>query len=83
MSAFVPVTLAFKDLSYEVKSSTGLEMLCLLNNVSGVFLAGRICALMGESGAGKTITNDAVDVDCAATGQCLHTYSNKIDPLRS
>ena len=40
--------LSFKNVSYEVKSSTGSDTLRLLNNVSGVFRAGRMCALMGE-----------------------------------
>jgi hypothetical protein len=44
-ASFIPVTLAFKDLSYEVKASTGSEKLRLLSNVSGVFTAGRMCAL--------------------------------------
>jgi hypothetical protein len=44
-ATFIPVTLAFKDLNYEVKASTGSEKLCLLSNVSGVFTAGRMCAL--------------------------------------
>ena len=44
-ATFIPVTLAFKDLSYEVKASTGSEKLRLLSNVSGVFTAGRMCAL--------------------------------------
>lgn len=44
-ATFIPVTLSFKDLSYEVKASTGSDKLRLLNNVSGVFSAGRMCAL--------------------------------------
>ena len=44
-AAFIPVDLSFKDLCYEVKASTGSEKLRLLNNVSGVFSAGRMCAL--------------------------------------
>jgi hypothetical protein len=49
---FTPVDLTFEDLVYEVKASTGNETLRLLNTVSGVFGAGRLCALMGSSGAG-------------------------------
>ncbi|KAL9185143.1 LOW QUALITY PROTEIN: hypothetical protein ACHAXT_002920 [Thalassiosira profunda] len=59
-AAFIPVNLSFKDLCYEVKASTGSEKLRLLNNVSGVFSAGRMCALMGESGAGKTTLMDVI-----------------------
>lgn len=44
-AAFLPVQLSFKDLSYEVKSSKGSNTLRLLNNVSGVFSSGRMCAL--------------------------------------
>jgi len=50
---FVPVDLTFKSMVYEVKASKGDETLRLLNEVSGVFNAGRMCALMGSSGAGK------------------------------
>lgn len=47
---FTPVDLTFEKLGYEVKASTGDEILRLLNEVSGAFLAGRMCALMGSSG---------------------------------
>ena len=52
-ASFTPVDLSFRDLCYDVKASTGSDKLRLLNNVSGVFSSGRLCALMGESGAGK------------------------------
>jgi ABC-type multidrug transport system permease subunit len=52
-ASFIPVDLSFRDLCYDVKASTGSDKLRLLNNVSGVFSSGRLCALMGESGAGK------------------------------
>lgn len=52
--AFTPVTLSFEDICYDVQSSKGKETLRLLNNVNGYFEAGRMCALMGSSGAGKT-----------------------------
>jgi hypothetical protein len=44
---FTPVDLTFKDLTYEVTASTSGEKLRLLNEVSGAFTAGRMCALMG------------------------------------
>lgn len=44
---FTPVDLTFKDLVYEVDASTSGEKLRLLNEVSGAFTAGRMCALMG------------------------------------
>jgi ABC-type multidrug transport system ATPase subunit len=53
LTAFTPVDLSFHDLCYEVKASKGSEKLRLLKSVSGIFRSGRMCALMGESGAGK------------------------------
>jgi ABC-2 type transporter len=50
---FTPVDLTFEKLVYEVKASTGGETLRLLNEVSGIFKMGRMCALMGSSGAGN------------------------------
>jgi len=49
---FIPVDLTFEDICYEVKASTGDGTLQLLNNVCGVLRGGRMCALMGSSGAG-------------------------------
>lgn len=47
---FIPVDLTFKNISYEVQTSTGNERLKILNDVSGCLKAGRMCALMGSSG---------------------------------
>lgn len=47
-SKFIPVDLAFSNLSYEVKASTGSKKLRLLNDITGMFKSGRMCALMGE-----------------------------------
>lgn len=44
---FTPVDLTFCKVVYEVDASTNNEKLRLLNEVSGVFAAGRMCALMG------------------------------------
>jgi len=44
---FTPVDLTFDKLIYEVDASTKKEKLRLLNEVSGAFTAGRMCALMG------------------------------------
>lgn len=51
--SFRPVTLSFKQLSYEVKASTSSERLLLLNDISGIFYPGRMCALMGEVSASQ------------------------------
>lgn len=57
---FIPVDLSFENLCYEVTASTSKDKLRLLNEVSGVFKAGRMCALMGSSGAGKTTLMDVI-----------------------
>lgn len=53
---FTPVDLTFEKLVYEVKASTGDETLKLLNEVSGAFVAGRMCALMGSSGVSRSLS---------------------------
>ena len=52
---FKPVDLTFQDICYEVTASKGKGTLRLLNNVNGVFKAGRMCALMGSSGKYYTL----------------------------
>lgn len=47
---FTPADIFFDNLVYEVTASTASDTLRLLNEVSGVFRAGRMCALMGSSG---------------------------------
>lgn len=49
---FKPLTLSFQNLGYEVTASTTNDRLKLLKGVSGIFRPGRMCALMGSSGAG-------------------------------
>ena len=49
---FLPATMTFEDICYDVKSSTGGDTLRLLSNVNGILKSGRMCALMGSSGAG-------------------------------
>lgn len=58
--SFKPVTLTFENVCYDVKSSKGNETLRLLHNVDGAFRSGRMCALMGSSGAGKTTLMDVI-----------------------
>ena len=58
--SFKPVGLSFENICYDVKASTTKEDLRLLDNVNGAFKAGRMCALMGTSGAGKTTLMDVI-----------------------
>ena len=51
---FKRVDLTFKDVHYTVKASTSDEKLELLKGIFGVVEAGRMTALMGSSGAGKS-----------------------------
>ena len=48
------MTLAFRDLSYSVTLPKGQGEKQILSNVSGMFRPGRVAAIMGPSGAGKT-----------------------------
>lgn len=57
---FTPVDLSFKDICYDVSASKGKGTLRLLNNMSGIFRRGRMCALMGSSGAGKSTLLDVI-----------------------
>ena len=58
--SFKPVTLTFENICYDVKASTGSETLRLLHKIDGAFRSGRMCALMGSSGAGKTTLMDVI-----------------------
>ena len=62
---FTPVDLTFENLVYEVVASTSKETLRLLNEVSGAFKAGRMCALMGE-------------VTLSTPGDCSNIFAGRI-----
>jgi ABC-type lipoprotein export system ATPase subunit len=57
---FKRVDLTFKDIHYIVKASTSDEKLELLKEIDGIIEAGRMTALMGSSGAGKTTLMDVL-----------------------
>lgn len=75
---FTPVDLSFDNLVYEVTASTSKETLRLLNEVSGVFKAGRMCALMGSSGGMSFVIFSTIAVAakwfvrCALNNFILH-----------
>ncbi|RLN88945.1 hypothetical protein BBJ28_00016557 [Nothophytophthora sp. Chile5] len=59
-----PVSVAFKDLWYTVQASAGpgqpVQSLDLLKGITGFALPGKITALMGSTGAGKTTLMDVI-----------------------
>mmetsp|Transcript_5811 Transcript_5811/g.16301 ORF Transcript_5811/g.16301 Transcript_5811/m.16301 type:complete len:1475 (+) Transcript_5811:148-4572(+) len=57
---FKRVDLTFEDIHYTVMSSISKEQLELLKGIDGVVEAGKMTALMGSSGAGKTTLMDVL-----------------------
>ncbi|XP_042448173.1 ABC transporter G family member 28-like [Zingiber officinale] len=75
-----PIEVAFKDLSLTLKGSKRK----LLRSVTGKIMAGRVAAVMGPSGAGKTTFLNAVAgkaTGCDMTGHVL--INGKAEHLRS
>jgi len=57
---FPRVNLTFKDIHYTVTASTSDEKLELLKGIDGYIEGGKMTALMGSSGAGKTTLMDVL-----------------------
>jgi len=57
---FEPVTISFRDINYTVFPRNMKAGKQLLHQVSGIFRPGRLTALMGSSGAGKTTLMDVI-----------------------
>jgi len=73
---FTPVTLTFTDVCYDVKASKGKDTIRLLNDVNGIFEAGRMCALMGSSGvSGSSSCHDCLRFIVSFTPLLLYSIS--------
>eukprot|EP00547_Thalassionema_nitzschioides_P003473 CAMPEP_0194202806 /NCGR_PEP_ID=MMETSP0156-20130528/2735_1 /TAXON_ID=33649 /ORGANISM="Thalassionema nitzschioides, Strain L26-B" /LENGTH=1424 /DNA_ID=CAMNT_0038928407 /DNA_START=109 /DNA_END=4383 /DNA_ORIENTATION=+ len=59
---FQKVDLTFRDIHYTVTSSITKEKIELLKGVDGIIEAGKMTALMGSSGAGKTTLMDVLSL---------------------
>lgn len=74
------IEIAFKDLTLTLKGSKKK----LLRSVTGKLMPGRVAAVMGPSGAGKTTFLSAIAgkaTGCETTGMIL--INGKIEPLRA
>ena len=74
------IEIAFKDLTLTLKGSKKK----LLRSVTGKLMAGRVAAVMGPSGAGKTTFLSAIAgkaTGCQTTGMIL--INGKTEPIRS
>ena len=87
MTNVEPLNLVFKDLTYKVideKESklkgTNIEKI-ILNNLTGCFRHGRLTAIMGPSGAGKTSLLEVISKQ-SKLGEVkgnLYLNGNKVD----
>eukprot|EP00536_Pseudo-nitzschia_multiseries_P009814 jgi/Psemu1/242415/estExt_Genewise1.C_2850020 len=59
---FQRANLTFKDIRYTIVSSIGNEKIELLKGIDGLVEAGKMTALMGSSGAGKTTLMDVLSL---------------------
>lgn len=75
---FMPVTLSFENICYDVTASKGTTTLRLLNNVDGIFESGRMTALMGSSGCGKTTLMVSLGKDIQRYVCCRRSYRSPI-----
>ncbi|CAM0908439.1 unnamed protein product [Alopecurus aequalis] len=74
------IEIAFKDLTLTLKGSKKK----LLRSVTGKLMPGRVAAVMGPSGAGKTTFLSAIAgkaTGCGTTGMIL--INDKIEPIRA
>jgi ABC-type multidrug transport system fused ATPase/permease subunit len=74
------IEIAFKDLTLTLKGSKKK----LLRSVTGKLMPGRVAAVMGPSGAGKTTFLSAIAgkvTGCATTGMIL--INDRVEPIRA
>lgn len=76
---FTPATLSWRDLKYTVFIGKEKTPRVLLNHISGYAEPGKLIALMGSSGAGKTVGQICTQCTCTVTAR----RSARLFPIRS